>query len=169
MMNQIIWMINFIPDIFWTLVLVSGLLALAASYFLGKLAFVSQYRLPLRIGGVLALLVGIYAQGIIANEALWQARVEDLKKQVATAEEAAKTANTELSTAIDEKRKVEEKKTKEVVKYIDKWKTKEILTEVAGPERVRVEEVIKYIENCPVPKEMLEIHNKGAQRSGDKK
>lgn len=168
-MNQIIWMINFIPDIFWTLVLVSGLLALAASYFLGKLAFVSQYRLPLRIGGVLALLVGIYAQGIIANEALWQARVEDLKKQVATAEEAAKTANTELSTAIDEKRKVEEKKTKEVVKYIDKWKTKEILTEVAGPERVRVEEVIKYIENCPVPKEMLEIHNKGAQRSGDKK
>jgi hypothetical protein len=169
MMNQIIWMINFIPDIFWTLVLVSGLLAIAASYFLGKLAFVSQYKLPLRIGGVLALLVGIYAQGIIANEALWQARVEDLKKQVATAEEAAKTANTDLSTAIDEKRKVEEKKAKEVVKYIDKWKTKEILTEVAGPERVRVEEVIKYIENCPVPKEMLEIHNKGAQRSGDKK
>jgi len=168
-MNQIIWMINFIPDIFWTLVLVSGLLAIAASYFLGKLAFVSQYKLPLRIGGVLALLVGIYAQGIIANEALWQARVEDLKKQVATAEEAAKTANTDLSTAIDEKRKVEEKKAKEVVKYIDKWKTKEILTEVAGPERVRVEEVIKYIENCPVPKEMLEIHNKGAQRSGDKK
>ena len=168
-MNQRIWMINFIPDIFWTLVLVSGLLAIAASYFLGKLAFVSQYKLPLRIGGVLALLVGIYAQGIIANEALWQARVEDLKKQVATAEEAAKTANTDLSTAIDEKRKVEEKKAKEVVKYIDKWKTKEILTEVAGPERVRVEEVIKYIENCPVPKEMLEIHNKGAQRSGDKK
>jgi hypothetical protein len=169
MMNQIIWMINFIPDIFWTMVVVSGILAILASYFLGKLAFVSQYKLPLRIGGVLALLVGIYAQGIIANEALWQARTEELKKQVATAEEAAKTANTELSSAIDEKRKVEEKKTKEVVKYIDKWKTKEILTEVAGPERVRVEEVIKYIENCPVPKEMLEIHNKGAQRSGDKK
>ena len=168
-MNQIIWMINFIPDIFWTMVVVSGILAILASYFLGKLAFVSQYKLPLRIGGVLALLVGIYAQGIIANEALWQARTEELKKQVATAEEAAKTANTELSSAIDEKRKVEEKKTKEVVKYIDKWKTKEILTEVAGPERVRVEEVIKYIENCPVPKEMLEIHNKGAQRSGDKK
>jgi len=169
MMNQIIWMINFIPDIFWTLVLVSGILAIVASYFLGKIAFVAQYKLPLRIGGVLALLVGIYAQGIIANEALWQARVEDLKKQVATAEEAAKNANTELSSAIDEKRKLEANKTKEVVKYIDKWKTKEILTEVAGPERVRVEEVIKYIENCPVPKEMLDIHNKATQRSGDKK
>lgn len=168
-MNQIIWMINFIPDIFWALVLVSGILAIVASYFLGKLAFVSQYKLPLRIGGVLALLVGIYAQGIIANEALWQARVEDLKKQVATAEEAAKSVNTELSSVIDEKRKLEANKTKEVVKYIDKWKTKEILTEVAGPERVRVEEVIKYIENCPVPKEMLEIHNKATQRQGDKK
>lgn len=168
-MNQIIWMINFIPDMVWTLVLLSGILAIFASYFLGKIPVVTQYKIPLRFGGVAALLVGIYAQGIIANEAIWQARTEELKKQVATAEEAAKSANTELSSAIDEKRKLEANKTKEVVKYIDRWKTKEILTEVTGPERVRVEEVIKYIENCPVPKEMLDIHNKGAQRLGDKK
>lgn len=168
-MNQIIWMINFLPDLLWTLVVLSGILAIFASYFLGKLPFVAQYKLPLRVGGVVALLIGIYAQGIIANEAIWQARVEDLKKQVATAEESAKNANTELKTAIDDKRKLEQQKNKEVVKYIDKWKTKEILKEVSGPERVRVEEVIKYIENCPVPKELLDIHNKGAERSGDKK
>ena len=168
-MNQIIWMINFLPDLLWTLVVLSGILAIFASYFLGKLPFVAQYKLPLRVGGVVALLIGIYAQGIIANEAIWQARVEDLKKQVVTAEESAKNANTELKTAIDDKRKLEQQKNKEVVKYIDKWKTKEILKEVSGPERVRVEEVIKYIENCPVPKELLDIHNKGAERSGDKK
>lgn len=169
MMNQIIWMINFIPDIFWTLLLLSGILAILASYFLGKIPFVTQYKLPLRMGGVLALLVAVYAQGIIANEAIWQARTEELKKQVATAEESAKNANTELATALSEKQKTQAVKTKEVIKYIDKWKTKEIITEVAGPERVRVEEVIKYIENCPVPKEMLEIHNKGTQRAGEKK
>jgi hypothetical protein len=169
MMNQIIWMINFIPNIFWTLVLLSGITAILASYFLSKIPLVTQYKLPLRVGGVVALIVGIYAQGIIANEAIWQARTEELKKQVATAEESAKTANTELATVISEKRKLEATKNKEVIKYIDKWKTKEVLKEVTGPERVRVEEVIKYIENCPVPKELLDIHNKGAQRSGDKK
>jgi hypothetical protein len=39
---------------------------------------------------------------------------------------------------------------------------------VEGPERVRVEEVIKYIENCPVPKEMLDIHNKATMPTIEK-
>jgi hypothetical protein len=33
---------------------------------------------------------------------------------------------------------------------------------VQGPERVRIEEVIKYIENCPVPKELINIHDAAA-------
>jgi len=163
-MSQLIWMIDLIPNFFWVLVFWAGILALAASYLLGKLPLVSQYRLPLRIGGVIALLIGTYFQGVIANESKWQARVDELQRQVKEAEAEGEAANVKLGQTLEENKKLAANKGKEIVKYIDKWRTKEILTEVQGPERVRVEEVIKYIESCPVPKEMLDIHNKGAEK-----
>jgi hypothetical protein len=52
---------------------------------------------------------------------------------------------------------------RDIIKYVDRWNTKEIVKEVEGPERIRREEVIKYIENCPVPKEMINIHNQAAE------
>jgi hypothetical protein len=172
-MSQLLWMINLIPDWFWTLVLWAGVLSVVASYILGKIPFVSQYKIPLRVGGVVATLVGVYFYGVIANEAKWQARVEELQRQVREAEVEGETANQQLGQVLEDKKKITQEKNKEVVKYVDKWRTKEILKEVPveGPERVRVEEVIKYIENCPVPKEMLELHNKGTERvsKGDKK
>ncbi len=170
-MSQLIWMIDLIPNFFWTLVLWAGVIALTASYVLGKIPFVAQYRIPLRVGGVIATLIGVYFYGVIANEAKWQARVTELEGKVKVAEEESSSANKKLDDAIAENKKLAAQKTKEVVKIIDKWRTREILKEVEGPERVRVEEVIKYIEQCPVPKEMIDIHNKGAEKpaKGDKK
>lgn len=172
-MSQLIWMIELIPNWFWTLVLWAGVLSVIASYILGKIPFVTQYKIPLRVGGVIATLVGVYFYGVIANEAKWQARVEELQRQVKEAEAEGEAANQKLGQVLDEKKQLAQQKTKEVVKYVDKWRTKEILKEVPveGPERVRVEEVIKYVENCPVPKEFIELHNQGAAKpsKGDKK
>ena len=172
-MSQLIWMIDLIPNLFWTLVLWAGVLSLIASYFLGKIPFVSQYKIPLRVGGVVATLIGVYFYGVIANEAKWQARVEELQRQVKEAEVEGESANQKLGSALEENKKLVQQKGKEVVKYVDKWRTKEILKEVPveGPERVRVEEVIKYVENCPVPKEFIDLHNQGAAKpaKGDKK
>ncbi len=172
-MSQLIWMINLIPNWFWTLVLWAGVLSVIASYILGKIPFVAQYKIPLRVGGVVATLIGVYFYGVIANEAKWQARVEELQRQVKEAEVEGEAANQKLGQVLDEKKQFAQQKTKEVVKYVDKWRTKEILKEVPveGPERVRVEEVIKYVENCPVPKEFIDLHNQGAAKpsKGDKK
>ncbi len=172
-MSQLIWMINLIPDWFWTLVLWAGVLSVIASYILGKIPFVAQYKIPLRVGGVVATLIGVYFCGVIANEAKWQARVEELQRQVKEAEVEGEAANQKLGQVLDEKKQTVQQKTKEVVKYVDRWHTKEVLKEVPveGPERVRVEEVIRYVENCPVPKEFIELHNQGAAKpsKGDKK
>ena len=43
-----------------------------------------------------------------------------------------------------------------------------VLKEIPGPERIRVEEVIKYVERCPVPAELLDAHNRAAA-IGEKK
>lgn len=170
-MSQLIWMINLIPNWFWTLVLWAGVLAVVASYILGKIPFVSQYKIPLRVGGVVATLVGVYFYGVIANEEKWQARVQELERQVKEAEVEGEAANEKLGKALSEQKTVVVEKKQQIIKYVDRWQTKEVLKEVQGPERVRVEEVVKYIENCPVPKEMLDIHNKGAEKpgKGDKK
>lgn len=162
-MWQITWMLGLLPDWFWTLVLIVGILAVLAAWVLKFVPFVSTYRLPIQVGGVLALLVGVYFQGVIANEAKWQAEMARLEEAVKKGEQEAKELNNKLAEEIAGKKNVQEQKTKEIVKYIDRWQTKEVLKEVQGPERVRVEEVIKYIENCPVPKEFLDAHNDAAK------
>jgi hypothetical protein len=68
-----------------------------------------------------------------------------------------------LAQKIVEKTKVIREKGKDIIKYVDRWNTKEIIKEVEGPERIRTEEVIKYIENCPVPKEFIDLHNQATE------
>jgi hypothetical protein len=169
-MSQLIWMIDLIPNWFWTLVLWTGILALVASYILGKIPFVNQYKIPLRVGGVVATIVGVYFYGVIANEEKWQARVDELQRQVKEAEVEGEAANEKLGQVLQDKKTVIVEKSKQVIKYVDRFKDREVLKTVEGPERVRVEEVIKYVERCPVPKELVDAHNMAAeQQKGDKK
>jgi gas vesicle protein len=163
-MSQLIWMIDLIPNWFWTLVLWTGLLALVSSYSLGKIPLVSQYKIPLRVSGVVATTIGIYFYGVIANEAKWQARVKELEQKVLVAEAEGNSANQKLASTLEQNKQLAKEKGQAVIKYIDKWRTKEIVKEVQGEERIRVEEVIKYVENCPVPKEFIDIHNQAAER-----
>jgi hypothetical protein len=161
-MSQLIWMIDLIPNWFWTLVLWAGVLAVVASYVLGKLPFVAQYRIPLRVGGVIAVIVGVYFFGVIANEEKWQARVEELQRQVREAEVEGETANEKLGKALEEKKTVIVERGRDIVKYVDRFKDREVLKTVEGPERVKIEKVIEYVERCPVPKELVDAHNQAA-------
>ena len=148
-MSQLIWMIDLIPNWFWTLVLWSGVLALVASYILGKIPFVAQYRLPLRVGGVIATIVGVYFYGVIANEAKWKERVSKLETQLQAAQAESKQTNTVVEEKIVYKNRIIKEKAKTQIEYIDKVISQK-------------EEVIKYVENCPVPKVIIDEHNKAA-------
>jgi hypothetical protein len=57
-MWQIMWMLSLLPDWFWHLLTIGGVLAVFAAVVLKRIPFVSQYRLPLQWGGVAALLYG---------------------------------------------------------------------------------------------------------------
>jgi hypothetical protein len=93
---------------------------------------------------------------------MWRDRVKELEAKVAASEVEAKKENVVVQEKIVKQKEYIKGKTEYITKYIDKIETKEIVKEVQGPERVRVEEVIKYIENCPVPKELINIHNDAA-------
>jgi len=145
-MSQIIWMLSFIPDWFWTLVLISGILGTLATWVLKFIPFVSAYRLPIQVASIIALIVGVYFQGIIANEAKWQDKIADLQKQIVEAEVKSKETNVVVQEKIVTKTKIIKEKGKDIVNYIDR-------------EIVKKEEIIKYIEQCPVPKEIIDLHN----------
>jgi hypothetical protein len=143
-------MINLIPDIFWTLLLWAGVLSVIASYLLGKIPFVKQYKIPLRVGGVVAVLIGVYFYGVIANEEKWQAKIRELEEQVKVAEAKSADTNTVIKTEVVEKVKVVKERAKTQIEYVDR-------------EIVKDKEVIKYIENCPVPKTIIDQINEAAK------
>jgi uncharacterized membrane protein (DUF106 family) len=145
-MSQIIWMLSLIPDWFWTLVLISGIIGTLATWVLKFIPFVSTYRLPIQVASIIALIVGVYFQGVIANEAKWQEKIAELQEKVAEAEVKSKETNVVVQEKIVTKTKVIKEKGKDIVNYIDR-------------EVVKKEEIIKYIEQCPVPKEIIDLHN----------
>lgn len=149
-MWQLTWMLSLLPSWFWTLVLVAGVLAVLAAWVLKFVPFVSRYRLPIQVGGILALLVGVYFQGVFANEAKWEARVKELEAKLAVAEEESKKTNTVIEEKIVKQKEFIKGKTEYITKYIDK-------------EVVKKEEIVKYIEICPVPKEIIELHNQATE------
>ena len=143
-------MLSLLPNWFWALVLVAGVLAVLAAWVLKFIPFVSTYRLPIQVGGILALLVGVYFQGVIANEAKWEARVKELEAKLAVAEEESKKTNTVIQEKIVKQKEFIKGKTEYITKYIDR-------------EVVKKEEIVKYIEMCPVPKELIDLHNQATE------
>lgn len=158
------FLIEFIPDLVWVLLFFVGVTLMIAGQFLRGVPLVMQYRLPIMFCGFFALMVSTWALGAAANESKWQVRLKEVEEQVKEQEAKAAELNNKLEKEVAEKKELAEKKNRVIVNEIVKWQTKEVLKEVKveGPERVRVQEVVKYIESCPVPKEMLEIHNKAA-------
>lgn len=143
-MWQIMWMLSLLPDFFWHLLTLCGVAAVFAAFVLGKIPFVSTYKIPLKYGGIAALLFGIWMEGGIANEAKWQARVTEMEAKVAKAEAESKEANDKLDKRGADKVKVIREKGIVVKQYIDR-------------------EVVKYDDSCKIPDVVVKVHNAAAK------
>lgn len=170
-MGQLTWMLSLLPDWFWTLVLIAGVLAILAAWVLKFIPFVSTYRLPIQVGGILALLVGVYFQGVISNEEKWQARVKELELQVAKAEAQAKETTVKIEEKIVYKDRVIKERAKTQIEYIDrivKGDTVTITKDMSEAERSefkkKQEELERAIKMCPVPQLVIEEINKAATK-----
>ena len=165
------WIFTIFGDIVVHLIFAAGVLMTLAGFVLGFIPFFGKYKISLQIIGLLTLVFGAYLEGGLADNKLWEAKVKEVEAQVAVAEAEAARANTKLQAKLSEQSQVIKEKGDTIIKYVDRYKDREVLKEVQGPERVKIEEVIKYVENCPVPKELLDIHNQAAtiNKKADKK
>lgn len=148
-MWQITWMLGLLPDWFWTLLLVASIAAIGLS------KFIAPYKLPLRWGGLAGLLLSIWCLGAASNEEKWQERVKELEAKLAIAENRSHEENVKIEEKVVTKTKVIKQKGEEIIKYID-----------------RNNEIIKYVEHCPLPKDVIDLHNSAARMGrteGEKK
>lgn len=145
-MWQITWMLGFLPTWFWTSVLFIGIIGLLVGWLFTKL----PYALPVKVFSILGIVLSVWALGAAANEEKWQTRIKELETKLAEAQAASTGATRQVETKVVEKTKVVKGKTEYITQYIDK-------------EVVKKEEIIKYVEMCPVPKEIIDAHNAAAE------
>jgi hypothetical protein len=140
-----------IPNWFWTLLFFTSVVAIIAAWILKRIPFVNKNAIILNIAGTILAMISIWFMGASSNEAKWQAEVDKLKEQLKVKEEQAANKNVEIQKEIVYKDRFIQGKTKTQIEYIDR-------------ELVKKEEIVKYIENCPVPKEIIDEVNKAATK-----
>ena len=149
-MSQIQWMFSLIPDAvlnwaYWAII-IAGLTGVLAGW-LGKwIPFYGNYVKVLQPVGIVLLVLGVWLRGGYDTEMAWRDKVAKLEEQVKIAEQKSQETNTVIQEKVVEKTKVIKGKTEYITQYLDR-------------EVVKNQEIVKYIENCPVPKEIINIHN----------
>jgi hypothetical protein len=94
------WALNWLPDFVFHLMLVVGLLAIGASFVLSFIPFVSQYKLPIQVVGIILTVVAVWYEGGIAKDAEYRARIAEMELKISRSETAAAEANTKLAEQI---------------------------------------------------------------------
>jgi hypothetical protein len=98
------WILKILPDFVFHLIFLLGILGLAASFVLKFVPFISQYQMPIQVAASILIIVGAYMEGGISDNAAWEAKVADLKLQVARAEAASADANAKLTQTLADNR-----------------------------------------------------------------
>jgi hypothetical protein len=157
------WILSILPEAAIHIIFGLGILGTIAGFVLGFIPFIKAYRLAIQVISILVLVFGVYLEGGLADYKEWELKVKQMEAKIAQAEVKSGEKNVEIQEKIVETTKVVREKGRDIIKYVDRWNTKEVIKEVEGPERIRREEVIKYIENCPVPKEFIDLHNQATE------
>ena len=153
-MSQIAWMVGLVPDavlsgLYWAII-AAGVTGVLAGWLSKWIPFYGNYVKILQPVGIVLLVLGVWLRGGYDTEMAWRAKVAEAEARVAVAEQQSKETNTVIEQKIVEKTKVIKGKTEYITQYLDR-------------EVVKKEEIIKYIEQCPVPKEIIDIHNQAAE------
>lgn len=100
------WLLSFIPDFIYHLLLLASVIAFGACYILKMIPFISANVEIIRIISIVVMIFSVWMEGGIANEAKWAARVAELEIKVAKAEKAAAEANGKIETVYVDRVKV---------------------------------------------------------------
>lgn len=139
------WILEWLPFWIFHLITLAGVAGLIAAQFFSFIPFVSQYKLPLQVVAIAALVFGVYMEGGVSNQERWEAKVKELQVKMAQAEAQSQKENVKIVEKIVTKTEYYRTKGDDVIKYIDG-------------------NVAKYDEQCKIPTEFVEALNKAASK-----
>ena len=150
------WLLNWntiMSDPIINLMLICGigmcLLGVGLNTFLATIPSTKKYIFILQLTGILILAFGAYFKGGSHTEANWQLKVLQEQQRIIELERKTVEINNELTKKISEKSKIIYQKGDTIYRYIDREVTKD-------------KEIIKFIEQCPLPATIIELHNAAA-------
>lgn len=169
------WLLSFLPTAFLELIINAVLIASIVGVVIGfvgsKLPFVGSYSTIIKYASIALFCVSLYWKGGFSVEKEWRARVEEMQEKVRLAEEKSKQANEQLEAKVVEKTKVVREKGKKQIEYINRLvegKTVEIVKDMSEEQKkeflAKQKELQDALQNCPVPRIIVEEHNKAAER-----
>jgi hypothetical protein len=153
MINNVMWIINWLPEFIVHLIFLAGVVGTIAGFVLGFIPLISKYKLPIQIISLLLLSLGVYLEGGLAEKAKWELRVKEMEAKVAQAETKSAVVNTEIVEKVITQKQVIKVKGDKVIEYIDR-------------------EVKVFDNTCTVPEMAIKAHNMAAKNeapSEDKK
>lgn len=90
------WLLNWLPDWVFHLILLVGVLGLVASWVLKNIPFFQTWGLQVQVAAIILTVVGVWYEGGIAKDREYRERIAALELKVSRAETAAAEANTRL-------------------------------------------------------------------------
>lgn len=153
------WLLHFLPEglisfVVHGLVLL-GVVGIIISFFVvNRLlsavpAFAKYYRVAQAVS-IVTLVLGVYLWGGYSMEMAYRERVAELEAKLEQAKQESAKVNTVIETKVVTKTKVIKEKADTLIEYVNR-------------EIFRDREIVKEVNNCPVPKEVIDVHNEAAQ------
>jgi hypothetical protein len=144
------WILSFLPEWVFHAVAIAGFLAVLLGTFLKAIPIINRYALLLKIVGYFVLTLGIFLEGSMFTERIWQARVKEVEAKLAIAEQQSKEENVKIVNKVVTKIQIVRTKGDDIIKYVDR-------------------EIVKYDTKfapggqCEIPKEFIKAINDAAE------
>ena len=143
-MWQLAYLWNLIPSavIAWVVngLIIVGIIGVCVSWIARWIPFVSAYRGPVQLIGVVCLVLGVYMKGGADVEMKWRSQVEDFRAKIAVAEIQSKEVNERLAAEF-----------KKSTKLIEEVKN-------ANKASIRAN-AVQIDSECRVPDVAISLHN----------
>jgi hypothetical protein len=144
------WIISFLPNWVFHLLLTAGILGTIAGCVLGMIPLIQKYIFPIRIISILLLSFSLYIEGGLSNEESWQLKVKEVEAKLAQKEVQSQAETVKIVEKVITKTAYIKTKGQDIIRYLDK-------------EVIKDNEVIKYVETCPaIPQVILKSVNEAA-------
>ena len=117
-------LLSWLPDWIFYVSAFAGVIGTVLVMVFGGLIPI-QYKLGIQILSVFLLAIGLFFIGAISNEEQWKLKVNEMEVKVAKQEVAAAELTTEVITKYVDRVKIVEGKTREIIKKVPVYITKE--------------------------------------------